>query len=131
MAFHQWGDDFDWGGLNEAIIYIAKNLKRWGRVSVRDYKEKWGSARIYCSLGWYSIHDIIFPGYCFSRFPKWLWTFDCYCGSKIVPFLFNWFVYPYHCWLYRKLYSNAVKKWPHLKEEILCAADYHKLLEGI
>jgi hypothetical protein len=34
-------------------------------------------------------------------------------------------------WLYRKLYSDMVKKFPHLKEEIVCCADYDELLIGL
>jgi|SRR6185295_3226810 len=128
---HTWDEeDFDWKGLNEAIEYIALNLKRWGRISVRDYKEKWGTARIYCSLGWYQLHSITHPGHCYSRYPQWLWTFDIYCLSKVVRLL-NFVVLPYHKWLYRKLYSNAVKKWPLLRWEILCCADYDDLLKGL
>lgn len=33
--------------------------------------------------------------------------------------------------VYRASYLEAVKKWPHLKEEILCCADYDELLGGI
>jgi len=56
---------------------------------------------------------------------------DCAYGTKIIPFVFNWFIVLYHKWLYRKLYQNAVKKYPHLKEEILCMADFPKLLKEI
>lgn len=128
---HLWGEeDFDWKGLDEAINYIHKNLLR-GKIQVYQAKEKYGTARIYCSLGLYQFHSITHPGHAFSRYPKWLWNLDCRYGSKIVPFLFNWFIIPFHEQLYRKVYSNAVKKWSHLKEEILCCADYDELLKGV
>ena len=132
MVFHNWSQkNFDWRGLDWCINYLDTNLKRWGRVSVRQTKEKFGCIRCYLSFGWNQFHDITHPGHCGSRYPKWLWIFDIYIGSKIVPFLFNWFIVPYHKWLYRKLYSNMVKNYPHLREEILCCADYSELLKGL
>ena len=128
---HYWGDDFDWKGLNHAIDMIAIPLKRWGRVNVVQYKEKFGEARIYCSMGWNQLHCITHPGHCYSRYPKWLWTLDCKYGSKVVPVLFNWFIIPYHKWLYRYLYKMAVKKFPHIYDEIVDACDYPELLKGI
>jgi predicted GH43/DUF377 family glycosyl hydrolase len=127
---HRWGDDFDWEGLNDAINYIESTLVTWGRINVHQAKEKYGTARIYCSLGWHQFHSITHPRTVYSRYPQWLWELDIDYGTKIVPFLFGWVVH-YHAWLYRKTYANAVKKYPHLKEEILCCADYSKLLEGI
>lgn len=125
---HFWGDgDFDWVGLDDSISMIAKNLKR-ARVNVRDYKEKYGTCRIYCSLGWYSLHDITHPGYVCYRYPKWLVHLDIYYLSKIVKLL-NWIVVPIHKWVYKNAYKKAVKKYPHLIEEICCCADYVDLLD--
>ena len=127
---HCWGDkDFDWESLDKAIDFIDKNLVFWGRINVRQAKEKFGTARIYCSLGWYQLLSITHPRSCFNRYPKWLWNLDCKYGTKIIPFLFNWFIVPYHKWLYRKIYSLACKKYPHIKNEICYCADYDKLLE--
>lgn len=133
MSSHYWGDeDFDWIGLNYVVNYIDKNLKRWGRVGVRQTKEKWGNLRCYCSLGWNSLLSITHPGWThYKPYPKWLRKLDIFYLSKIIPILFNWALEPYHCWLYRKLYSNMVKKFPHLREEIICCADYPKLLKGL
>jgi len=129
---HVWGDDIDWDGLNFAIEYIGVNLKRWGRVAVRDYKEKFGCCRVYCSFGFNNLLNITHPGYTgYWVYPKWLMTFDIFVLSRIIPFLFNWWLVPYQTWLYRKLYSDMVKKFPHLKEEIVRCADYDELLKGI
>ena len=129
---HTWGDEgVDWQGIGEAARYIAHFLRRWGRVGVRDYKEKWGTVRVYCSLGWHQFHCITHPGHCYSRYPKWLWRWDVYHGSRLIPFLTGWAILPYHRWLYRLAYKRAVAKWPHLKEEITSAADYPELLEGL
>lgn len=130
---HSYGDEgVDWDGICNAANYIGQNLIRWGRVSVFTYKEKFGTVRVYCGgLGWYQFHSITHPGHAFNRYPKWLSKLDDKIGTKIVPFLFNWIVIPYHKWLYKKLYQDMVKKHPHLREEILCVADYRELLEGI
>ena len=129
---HYYGDEgVDWDGIDDAAEFIGSNLRKWGRVGVRQYKEKFGTVRVYCSLGWGQLHDITHPGHCFSRYPKWLWCLDVYYGTKIIPFLFSWFILPYHKWLYRFLYKQAVKKWPHLRREILCMADFKELLIGI
>ncbi len=129
---HDWSEEiFDWAGLDKAIDYLDKNLRFWGRISVYQAKEKFGTARIYCSLGWNSLLGITHPGYYHYRpYPKWLMIFDIYVLSRIISSL-NFIILPYHEWLYKKVYSNAVKKWPHLKKEILCCADYSELLKGI
>ena len=130
---HSYGDEnVDWAGIDDSARYIGENLKKWGRVNVRQWKEKFGSARVYCSLGWNSLLNITHPGYCHYRpYPKWLMTLDIYYLSKIIPFLLNWLIVPYHKWLYRKLYKDCVKKFPHLRKEILCFADYSELLKEI
>lgn len=129
MATHYWGEEgFDWSGLNEAINFIDKKLRFW-RIGVHQSKEKFGCARIYCSLGWYSLHNITHPGHAFSRYPNWLWSLDCKFLSKIVQ-MFNFIIFPIHKWVYTNAYKKAIKKYPHLKEEICCDADYIELLSG-
>jgi hypothetical protein len=132
MTVHYYGDDsFDWEGLDWCINYLDKNLRRFGRINVRQAKEKYGSARIYCSLGWDSLLNITHPGYCHYRpYPKWLRILDIFYLSKVIPYL-NYIVLPYHKFLYRKLYKDCVIKYPHLKHEILDYADYHELLKNL
>ncbi len=129
---HNWGDEnVDWPGIYAAARFIGTSLVRWGRVGVRDYKEKYGTVRVYCSLGWAQLHSITHPRHCYARYPQWLWRWDVYHGSRLIPFLCNWAVIPYHKWLYRRVYAQAVRRWPHLKAEILSAADFHELLVGL
>lgn len=132
MSIHYYGEeDYDWDGLYWCVEYLGKNLRRWGRINVRQTKEKYGTLRCYCSLGWYCLLNITHPGYsAYWVYPKWLMTFDIFVLSKIVPYL-NYIVLPYHKWLYRKLYKDCVKKFPHLRNEILCCADYHELLKDL
>jgi len=130
MASHRWGDtDVDWDGVSLAARYIGTRLRRY-RIGVAQYKEKWGQVRVYCSLGWRQVHDITHPGHAYGRYPKWLWNLDCRLGYLIVWPL-NWVVVPFHKWIYRQTYAKAVQKWPHLRDEILCAADFDELLKGL
>lgn len=131
---HYWGQkDVDWEGIDDSARYIGENLKKWGRVSVVQWKEKFGTVRVYVwSLGWHNLLNITHPGWCHYRpYPKWLRTFDIFYLSRCIPFLFNWAVVPYHKWLYRKLYEDMVKKYPHLRKEILTMANYSELLKDI
>lgn len=127
---HDWSSDWPYfEDVGLAAQYIASFLRKWGRIGVRDYKEKWGTVRVYLSLGWHQVHCITHPGYCFSQYPKWLWSLDCLYFSKVVQYL-NYLILPYHKWLYNKAYQNAVKKWPHIREEILVAVDYPEFIDG-
>lgn len=126
---HIWGEEgVDWEGISAAAAYIGEGLRKWGRVNVVQYKEKYGTVRVYCSLGWWQIHAITHPGYAASQYPHWLWALDCKFGSLICRAL-NYIVIPYHKWLYRRYYRMAVQKWPHLRHEIICVADYPDLLD--
>lgn len=129
---HHWGDEgVDWEGISAAARYIGLGLRKWGRVGVCDYKEKFGTVRVYCSIGWYSLLSVTHPGWMhYGPYPKWLSTFDIYHGHKLVRWM-NFFVVPYHKWLYRRFYKKAIAKWPHLKNEILNSADWHELLKGL
>lgn len=128
---HSWGEEgVDWHGISGAANEIGDFLVKWGRINVRDTKEKWGMCRCYLSLGWYQFHSITHPRSMFSRYPKWLWHLDCWYFSKIVRIL-NFLVIPYHKWLYKLAYKRAVIKRPHLIAEILSGADFNELLVGL
>lgn len=132
MASHYWRDEsFDWRGLSKACGFIGENLRKWGRVDVTQWKEKYGECRVYCRIGISMFHQIIWPGYCYNQYPyKFLWVLDCKYFRFISPVI-NLIAIPYHKWLYRKLYAKAVKDYPHLHDEILDAADFDELLEGL
>ncbi len=125
---HQWGDkDFDWEGLDQVVRYVDKRLKRW-RIDVRQTKEKFGCLRCYCSLGVQMFHQLIWPGYSYNQYPwHWLWRLDISL-HWIWPVL-NRIILPIHCRVYRTTYRKAVKRWPHLRKEILCCADWPELLD--
>lgn len=130
---HDWSDkEIDWKGISDAASFMADYLTKWGRVPVRDHKEKYGTVRLYCSFGWSSVMDLTHPGYAWVPYKRdgLMWKL-CYSRS-LMPFLFNLLSYvvrPYHIYLYRRAYKLAIKKWPHLREEILRGADWCEYLE--
>ena len=123
---HYYGDeDFDaWDDVDNAAAYIGQFCRSWGRIQVRQYKEKFGTVRVYCSLYCQCLHDLIFPGYCHVRSPYVLWTFPILRPFHKAVFLYQKFIY-------RLAYKNAIKKWPAIHEEILCAADFGEYLKGL
>ena len=127
---HNWSDeDVDWVGIDGAAEYIGRFCARWGRIPVRDYKEKWGTVRVYCDFGVSGLYWLVRPRYIYYRWPWWLkWT----------SFGGGWFwgpvsrlVTPWQLWVYRRAYKNAVRRWPHLRQEILACPDFPELLEGL
>lgn len=132
MPMHYWGEEgFNFCEVSEAAEYIGEGLRKWGRANVTQYKEKFGQVRVYCYLGLSMFHQLIWPGYCRSMYPyHWMWVLDIKL-SKLWKYISFIIVTPYHVWLYRKLYKNAVKKWPHLHDEIVACADYTSLLKDL
>jgi hypothetical protein len=132
MAYHDWSEDnFDWKSLNEGIDYIHEYMVKYGRIGVHS-KEKYGTARITAYFWSGSLHGLTHPGYAYSQYPKWLWTFDIY---YITPFCRKiglvWLVEKWQSRVYRKAYANAVRMYPHIKDELTCCADQKHLLKGI
>ena len=150
---HQWGDEgVDWAGIDAAAAYIGLGLRKWGRVSVSQFKEKYGTVRVYCSLGVNTFHQLWRPGYMFCRYKwEWLWKLDLAISYAYPRFLerilekfsipnrwVRWInlwtllnlalIWPYHKWLYKRYYRQARRKWPHLAQEIYRAADWYELL---
>ena len=124
---HNWGDEDSQGRdichrVDEAATYIGEWLRKWARVNVMQFKEKFGTVRVYCSFGWEDLGSITHPGWCWR--PRWVrrWYWIRH---------FNRIVIPIQVKMYRCRYIKAIKKWPDLKEEILCCADYDEFLRGL
>lgn len=128
---HTWGDEtVDWAGIDDAASFIARRLLFW-RVDVRQWKEKWGEVRIYCSLGIQWWPQLTHPGHVYNRWPKWMnWlAYGSYRGPLSWPlWALNLIMVPFHKWLYISTYAAARRRWPHLAQEIYRGADYHELL---
>lgn len=127
---HNWSDsDFDWKALNGAINIIGPTCRKYGLLG-GQIKEKYGTLRFYAMFGYLSLHTLIYPGYVYSQFPKWLWTLDI---KYIGPILRFFFERPFVWWqkkVYNYAYQKAVKKYPHIRKEILCAADYPEFIKN-
>ncbi len=128
---HDWSDkNVDWKGIDDAAYYIAHWLKVWARVGVLDYKEKYGTVRVYCVFGWHGAYAVWRPAHCW--YPKWwpmrldFWLADARLWQRI-----NDIVIPLQRKAYAWRYKKAVQKWPHLYKEIVSMADYGELLEGV
>ena len=133
---HMWGDwpDELFAQVGAAADYIGDFCVRWGRINVRQTKEKYGTARVYCSLGGYaSLHGLLFPNYVYKhrRFPDWLWKLDTYYLSKVFSLFTKYGFGKWQILVYKEAYRRAIKKYPMIKAEILCGADYDELLEHL
>lgn len=129
---HRWGDaDVDWKGINDAAYFIGDFCRKWGRMPVRDMKEKYGTVRVYTSIGVNCFLNITHPGYVHYRsYPRWAMIFDINHGAKVLrwsglAWLFREIIHPH---VYRLAYKKALQKWPHLKKEILVCADWPELM---
>lgn len=127
---HVWGDeDFDWKALDESIEMVGSFMRFWGRIGVNS-KEKFGCARIYVTFWDGSLHGLLYPGWCSSQFPKWLWKFDLFC---IGPFM-RWtkiahLVQRYQEKVYGMAYSRGIKRYPQVKVELVIDADHEALIK--
>ena len=128
---HRWGDtSVDWQGINDAAQYIGRRLAFW-RIQVTQVKEKFGTVRVYCMLGMpCGFYFFFHPRDCYHRWPKHMKDLDYKYGATLCQWL-NPLVMPLHKIVYRSTYKRAVKKWPHLRSEILDCADWPEYLKGI
>lgn len=124
MTHHEWGDkDFDWKGLDDCCNIIITICRRYGRFG-GQIKEKYGTIRFSSYMGYISLHSLIYPGYAWSQFPKWLWSFDIWYSGPFLQKYFGKMIFWWQRKVYNYAYQKAVKKYPHLKDEILCDADF-------
>lgn len=128
MVYHDWGDEgVDWEGIDKAASLIVYTCRVYGRLG-GDAKEKYGTVRFYVSFGYLSLHTLLYPGYHYIQFPKWLHTLDLYIISPVLQFFFERLFVKWQQKVYVYAYRLAVKRYPHLREEILECADWPELL---
>ena len=128
---HYYGDGFPYfSDVEQAASEIGAFLAKWGRIAVRQTKEKYGTARVYCGFGWYGLQAITHPRYIYNRYPKWLFHLDLFYISRII-LPFNRVVVPFHQYIYRLAYKRVIKKMPHIRDEIVAGADHQELLKGL
>lgn len=103
---HCWGDE--WFNKYGNDLYKAQNfiwdyVKRWSRCNLIS-KEKYGTIRYECLFPPYS------RMYLNTRLQRW-WVNESWLHRKWARF--GWYV----C---ARAIKKAIKKWPHLEEELCC-----------
>jgi hypothetical protein len=130
-TYHEWGDDFDWEGLGNAGHIIWWLCTKIGRIGIH-IKEKYGTLR--CSSYFWdgSLFGLCYPGYVYNQFPKWLWNIDCSYIKPFVRFLKfpTWIMWKYQKAIYMLAYYIAMKKYPHIREEICVDSDGYEMIIG-
>ena len=127
-TYGNWPDEY-FNQVDDAADQIGRYMARWGRICVLQTKEKFGTVRVYCHLGFSSFHEVIWPRHCWIH-KWWPYRLDLTLSRRIMTVV-NKIILPYQRFIYRRAYSQAVNKYPHLKNEIMCVADYGELLEGV
>ena len=113
-----------------AAYFIHRYLVKYGRISVRQSKEKFGTVRVYCHLGYFGLYDLLYPGRVWVHWPKWGYDLDLKFGRPVMQVL-NKVIVPYHKFIYRRAYKKAIEKYPHIKKRILGTANFSNLLERL
>jgi len=152
MTKHYWGEEnFDWDALYKACRFFDVNLKRWARLCVHT-KEKYGTMRLEY-LGYNEgIYGLIYPGRLWLNYPgptvtkkphksirKYFpegHTYQVGLFRVIDDFItaiarkcgLSRLFYRYQRLVFNIITFIAVKKWPHIKDEIMDEYDFKYLL---
>lgn len=148
MASHYWGDeDFDWNALNHCVHLYDHVLKKYGRMCVYT-KEKYGTMRLeYLGMGWDGIYGFLNPGHLIFRWKSVRISRTRIIGdmafeSKVdLLYVFNevtanlarytgisWLIQKYQMFLFNMLTLYCVKKYPHIKDEIMDEYEFNTFL---
>jgi hypothetical protein len=106
--------------LNDAIWFCDENLRRFARL-YGGGKEKYGHYIQYYSLWRGALFDLIQPHGAYVS-PRW--RVLAYDIDPILVKIFDktglrWLFTQYQLFIYNIVMQRAVKKWPHLKRELL------------
>ena len=126
---HHWGDDFDFASIGHAADEIGAYCVKWGRIPVTQTKEKYGTVRVYNSWGIENLYWLIRPNYHYYKLPIWVRKLDDRTFGKLFRFALP-LIFKYQTYIYNKAYQKAVKKYPHLREEILVNADWPEFIDN-
>lgn len=114
----------DYLSIDQAATYIGDYCRRYGRISAHA-KEKWGTVRVYVTgFGHINLHQLVYPGFAYCQFPRWLWIADLYVFGPILQKLFGGLMLKWQVMIYRRAYIKALKKWPKYKGAITLCMDY-------
>jgi hypothetical protein len=127
---YELNNDYDEWQCSVIADEIGDYLVKYGRINVRQTKSKFGTIRVYCSIGCYSFYQLFKPRHVYVTWPKWLYGLDLKYGSFIMKYL-NKLIVPYHSFVYRRAYKKALEKYPELRSNILACPDFEELLKGL
>jgi len=128
---HSWGDGFPYfREVGEAADFIGDFCIKYGRIPVRQTKEKFGTVRVYSGWGIYNLYWFFRPHYVYYRWPRYIRDLDDAVFARLFRF-FNKPIYTYQSYIYRLAYKKTIEKYPMIKKEILCSADWPELLVGL
>jgi len=120
---HYWGDDWPyWNDLYEAQRMLHNQLRNVYHLPLTDLKEKYGTLRIWITPS-FTLHNLLWPGHCFCRWPKWLhfmWKLDIYFWPKFGRYTgLTWLYNQYVNRAYTMSMEKVARAFPHIKAEIL------------
>lgn len=127
-TYGSWPDEY-FNQVEDAAHEIGTFCARFGRIGVTQTKEKFGTARVYCSIGASCIYSLLFPRHCWVK-SWWPYRLDLTLSRWIIPII-NILLVPFQKVVYRLSYKKVLKKYPHLKKEILYSADFYELLKDL
>lgn len=127
-VMHYWGEWTDEGfaDVDRAAHEIAKFCRRWGRFTGQA-KEKFGQVRFYAYIGGrLDLYSLWNGGYFYYRGPNWFWKLNCFIAKRVsVPFNL---LEHYRVFIYKLAYKRALKRYPHIHNEIISGMDHKELL---
>ena len=131
MTEHLWGDpDHDWESLYAAVLWFPKQLRRWGRVCVHA-KEKWGCLRLEYFYWGPSLFQLIFPGR-LTSYPWWFYNFSFKYAQPLLNYSgIGYLIEHYQRLVFNVLTIMMVRKWPHIKDELIEDYDFQQLMYKI
>ncbi len=124
--YHDWSEkDFDWNSLNEAG-YLIERICAISRLGI-NWKEKYGTLRIYPNFFTGSLHELQYPGYVYCQY-KFLrdqrWYLDIYFWPTVFKYTgMTWLIRKVQELTYTLAFYIAMKKYPNIKEEICVNAE--------
>jgi hypothetical protein len=130
MPSHHWNDkSFDWNGLYAAERLMCKVFRVF-RIGAHT-KEKWGSIRASVYFWDGGLHHLIWPGYVYVQNIFIAYKLDRYVIKPITRYTgLNWLGVKLQLFGYGLAYYLAMRKYPHIKDEICYQADYPEYIIG-
>lgn len=130
-AHHYWGRWTDEGfrDVGQAAYEIAEFCRRWGRFTGQE-KEKFGQVRFYAYIdGELDIWALLVGGYYYYKGPKWFWPINGFIAKHVkIPFEL---LYRYRVFIYKLAYKRALKRYPHIHNEIISGMDHRDAIGAV